>query len=202
MVDERRRFFRIDDVVGVSFRMLSDEEANTHAIENHTQVDAFSLISSYETKIENYLGQLRLQDPVVAAVLDNLNKKMNCVISQLELESRLVDRLAHKVQEVNISACGMGFTTDDELESGGTMSLNLILRPTNLHVNTFGTVVNCEPCNHSGGYYVRVNFHDMDPADQEILIQHIVKRQGSLMRDAREETEQHRELDSELRKGL
>ena len=186
MADERRRFFRIDDTVGVSFRLLTEEEANAQSGDKQRDVDAFSLIAGYETQIEHYLGQLRIKEPVVAAVIESMNKKMNCVISQLELESRQLQRLSHKVQDVNLSACGMAFMIDSAIDVGREMGLNLILRPTNLHISTLGRVVACEPSLAGDSYYIRVNFHDMEHADQEVLIQHIVKRQGAMLREARE----------------
>jgi len=185
MVDERRRFFRIDDTVGISYRVLADEELLTR----EEAVDAFDMIASYETRIENGLSQLRVRDPVVAAVLENINKKMNCVINQLEVESHLVQRIAHRVQQVNISACGLAFMADEAIDVGRVMSLNLVLRPSNLHINTFGIVVDCDALQEDRGFYVRVNFQDINPDDQEVLIQHIVKRQGTLLRGVREETE-------------
>lgn len=189
MVDERRRFFRIDDTVGISYRVLTDEELLSRAKGEGHPLDAFGMIASYESRIENGLSQLRVRDPEVAAVLENINKKMNCVINQLEVESHLVQRIAHKVQEVNISACGLAFMADDAIDVGRVMSLNLMLRPTNLHISTYGTVIDCDAQPGDGGFYVRVNFQDMDPADQEVLIQHIVKRQGTLLRGVREEAE-------------
>ncbi len=190
MTDERRRFFRIDDTVGVSYRLLTEEEAKAQSDGAYHAVDVFSQIAGFDTKIENFLGQLQIKDPVAAALIDNINKKLNCVITQLELENRLVQQVVHDMQKANISACGMAFNIDTEIEADREMSLNLLLLPSNLRVSTFGRVIACEHGKNVDGYYIRIDFHDMEPADQEVLIQHIVKRQGSMLRDARNDIRQ------------
>lgn len=188
MADERRRFFRIDDTVGVSYRLLTEEEAKAQSDGACHAVDALSQIAGFDTKIENYLGQLQIKDPVAAALIDSINKKLNCVITRLELENQLVQQIVHDMQKANISACGIAFNIDTEIEADREMSLNLLLLPSKLRVSTFGRVIACERGRNIDGYYIRIDFHDMQPADQEVLIQHIVKRQGSKLRDARSDT--------------
>ncbi len=199
---ERRRFFRIEDTLGVAYQLLSDEELAVYRQGFDRPMDMFSLLANYEVKIEKELSILRVKDPLIASVLDNISCKINCVINQMEMDSQLVRRVVHKFQPVSISACGMGLLLPAELEVGQVLSFDLILAPTNLHVFTLGAVVACEPCEdepefesaavsirdneeEEDAFFVRIEFQEMEDEDQEVLIQHVVKRQSTLFRDAR-----------------
>jgi len=181
-VEERRRFFRITDTLGVAWRTLTEEELGDNDILLNRPVDVYSMLGSLENKITHKLGQFRIKDPLTAELIELLNQKLNCIANQMEAESVLVQKLAHRMQEVNISACGVGFLVDEQLVIGQTLVLDLALRPSNVHVTCYGKVVGCEAASEGEGFYVRLEFCDIDEADQELLIQHIVKRQVSLNR--------------------
>jgi c-di-GMP-binding flagellar brake protein YcgR len=198
-MSERRRFFRINDRVGVAYRVLTDEEVANRQERDEAPVDTVSLLSNYERTLERLLPAV--ESPVMAELLDTLNKKINCVIAQLELDSRLVREIAHRVREVNISACGMAFVADDYVMPGKIVSLDLVLRPEGSHIATYGQILNCESTEN--GHYVRLNFISLSPYDQELLIQHIVRRQGGLIREQRDRllAAERSELQDALQKG-
>jgi len=181
-VEERRRFFRITDTLGVAWRTLTEEELADSDTFLNRPVDVYSMLGSLENKIAHKMGQFRIKDPQMAELIDLLNQKLNCITNQMEAESVLVQKLAHRMQEVNISACGVGFLLDEQLAIGQTLLLDLALRPSNVHVTCYGKVVGCDAASEGEGFYVRLDFCDLDEADQEMLIQHIVKRQVSLNR--------------------
>lgn len=199
-MSERRRFFRINDKVGVAYRVLTDEEARTRQEQDPQPVDTLSLLSRYENTIDQLLPQL--SSPVMTELFRALNNKINCVIAQLELDSRLIRDVAHRIREVNISACGMAFITEELVEAGKILSLDMILRPEANHIATYGKVLDCEQID--GGYYLRLNFIALSPHDQEVLIQHIVKRQGSILREHRllVDQEEQTELQAALKVGI
>ena len=186
MGQERRRFFRIDDTLGVAYRKLTEEELKNYDGDQLCPVDALNLIASYDTKIANLTGQLRTKDNLVADILETLNAKLNTVIDQLDLDNELVQRVAHRVQEVNISACGMGLFIDEEIPPGQTISLDLLLKPSQLHLMCYAEIVASSPAEEEGMFFTRMDFINMTPHDQEVLIQHIVRRQGLQLRELRE----------------
>lgn len=196
---ERRRFFRINDKVGVAYRVLTDEEASSRTERDAEPVDTLSLLSRYENTITQLLPGV--QSESMRELFGALNNKINCIIAQLELDSRLVREIAHKVREVNISACGVAFWVDEMVPAGKILSLDLILRPEGRHIATYGQVLDCEAGDQ--GFYLRINFMALSAMDQESLIQHIVKRQGTLLREQRQYDEQAEtnELQAALRQG-
>ncbi len=185
---ERRRFFRITDTVGVAYRLLSDEEVASHNLGKNQQANVFGIINDYEIEISELLIKLKEINPLVEEVLFAINKKINGVIDHLEMENRLIQRLAHKSHEVNISACGIAFMADNELSVGQSLSLDIILYPSEKHVFTFGRVVGVESEEGDRSCYARINFYNMSSSAQETLIQHIVQRQGVLLRDNKPST--------------
>jgi len=187
MGQERRRFFRIDDTLGVAYRKLTEEELEAYDGDQLCPVDAMNLIASYDTKIASLLSQLQPRDPLVAEILESLNGKINAISNQLDLDNELVQRVAHKLQEVNISACGMSLFIDEALKPGDSISLDLLLKPSNLHIICYATIVAIAPAEDPEYYFTRMDFVNMNPHDQEVLIQHIVKRQGLLLREQRED---------------
>ena len=188
MNDERRRYFRINDTLGVAYRVLTPEEVKASGDTSNVPVNVFSLLANYDTVLNEQLTKLRVKSPELEQVFSSLNKKINCLINHLEMESRLVEQLAHKIREVNISACGIAFEAEGELRAGTNVSLDIVLQPSEMHIFTYGKVVGCEPSgpgSKSESYYVRINFYGMSNADQELLIQHIVQRQTTLLRSQR-----------------
>ncbi len=184
-IEERRRFFRIDDSLGVAWRLLSEEELQSNASQDQRPMDVYSLLGSLENKIEHCLGQYRIKDPAAAELFDLLNQKINCVVNQMEAESIIVQKMAHRLQEVNISACGLGFHVDSELGPGDKLLLDFVLHPSSVHITCYGTVIACEATTEADTFYTRVDFSNITEADQEMLIQHLVKRQGTLMRSVK-----------------
>jgi len=183
---DRRRFFRINDNVGVNYRQLDESEINQHIESLVNPSDAVALISDYSKQVETLLSQVVMKDPLVGELLGVMNKKINCVIQQLELESQLTTDLAHTVQEVNISACGMALCVDEKLDSGAVLDLELMLLPARHLLHCHGVVIDATEAKSGSGFHTRVDFSGMNSDDQELLIQHIVKRQGALLKALRD----------------
>ncbi len=180
---DRRRYFRINERLGIAYRVLGDEEESGSG---EPPVDIYTLLSRYDRDITQLLGQLPSRDGPLRDLLDTLNKKINCIANQLELESRMIEQIAHRVAEVNISACGMAATLDEALAPGTRLELDLVLLPENQRLVARAVVVSSEPRTDGEGHYTRLAFSELDTGNQERLIQHIVRRQSELLRLKRE----------------
>lgn len=192
--DERRRFFRINDTIGVAYRSLLAEELNqdTAIVASQVSSNPQVLLEAADKTIQTLLPLVRVQQPEVAQLLEAMDQKLSYLVDQLEVESRLVERIAHRVHEVNISACGMALVVDEPLAPGLVLALDLVLRPADVHIHTRGVVVACKLAEKDqaeamqGTHYVRMEFRGMGLSDQELLIQHIVQRQSLLIRADKE----------------
>lgn len=183
---DRRQFFRIDDNIGVAYRVLSEDEVKDQLEGSASGKDALSSIADVNKTIHRLLDEVKVAHGALAELLTAMDNKINCVINQLEMDSRVVEKIVHEMKHVNISASGLAFKVDEAIETGQVLALDLLLKPDNLHLYVHGDVISSEAEAESDTYYVRAAFRNMTDADQELLIQHIVQRQGMQLRKARE----------------
>lgn len=181
MNQERRRYFRINDRLALGFQTVdASEDDNALPV----GLDVLDLMSVQDEKIEHLLQEVAEESPKVAALIRAMNQKLERVVAQLVTDARMVDRLARRVKEVSLSACGLGFVCDSDVEIGTRLNIELELEQDKSIIKTKGYVVAVEPCDD--GYYWRVSFFDMAPAHQERLIQHVVQRQSVQLKYIRE----------------
>ncbi len=180
---ERRRFFRINDQVGVGYTLCDEAQAKASGSSSH---GVLGMLSQYDAEIETLIGTVNSREPKIAQLLEIFNRKINLAISHIQLDSETLQRLAAQVQWVSLSACGMGFMIQEELPVGSFLSLELQLQPNGIQINTGAEVISCQPQGEhehsSEGWFVGVGFCGISPISQELLIQHIVRRQGEQLR--------------------
>ncbi|MBN4055153.1 PilZ domain-containing protein [bacterium AH-315-K03] len=190
MKEERRRYFRIDDTLGISYRLLGAEEAKAFVRESAHQGGNFDFISNFDNRIQTLLGACKVQSPIAAELLDLINKKLNFVIEHMDVDTQIARHITFQSRSVNISACGMAFPNEHALETGNVLQLDILLSPSNLHIVTMATVVACHEMDHDScspmlPHYVRIDFTQINHNDQEVLIQHVVKRQSAYLKQRR-----------------
>ena len=190
MAEERRRFFRINDDVGISWRKLGTEEAKAFARQTREQSGQFDLASNFDNRIQTLIDACKIQTPLAAELIDLLNKKMNFIIQQMDVDSELIHRIAFTQQVVNISACGIAFPCDSALKKNDYVQLDLQLLPSQLQLVVLAKVVDCNKLPEDQmvdgqTHFLRLNFDEIGSNDQEMLIQHIVKRQSSQLKQQR-----------------
>lgn len=183
---DRRRFFRIDDNIGVAYRVLSDDEAKAQLDDSAASKDALASIADVNKTIHRLLDEVKLVNGALAELLKAMDDKLNCVINQLEMDSRVVEKIVHEMKQVNISACGLAFKVDEPIAAGQVLALDLLLKPDNLCLYVHGDVISTEATDEADVFYVRVAFRKLSDSDQELLIQQIVQRQGMQLREARD----------------
>ena len=76
MSDERRRYFRIDETLGVSYQLLSDQEAEGFAV----QGGDIDYAANFDNRIQTLLDACKIESPVTAELIDLVNKKLNFII--------------------------------------------------------------------------------------------------------------------------
>ncbi len=189
MTEERRRYFRIDDSMGVSYRHLGTEEAKAFVQQAREQGSNFDYAANFDNRIETLLDSCKIQAPIAAELIGLMNRKLNFIIQQMDVDSSLMQHIAYTMKQVNVSACGMAFINEELLQRGQQLQLDILLHPSELHVCVMAEVIACaatEAEKEDGeAYFVRLNFLEISTSDQELLIQHIVKRQGAQLKQLR-----------------
>lgn len=177
MTDEKRRYFRINDTIGLTYESLDKSE---HPDSEPESADIWAAMSDQDTKIEKLLQEVAKTSPAVADLARALNQKLERIINHRMIDHRKIESRTNKSIKVNISACGLSFASDVPAQINERLSLALELIPGQKKVELKGVVVGCEA--RRSGFYWRVNFYGVKPAVQEVLIQHIVQRQSAQLK--------------------
>lgn len=179
--EERRRFFRIDDEVALHFAPIGEEYGGDNISQDQPILNQEFHVS-LEVQIRQAMAEVRAQSPKMALVLDLLNQKINLLRSY---ESLGIDEPVLKM--ANLSACGIAFTWTESMPINQQLMLNLYLQPNHELIKTECHVAavmdNLNPdTRQSEPYIVRLDFDNIHPSYQEVLIQHVVQRQSYQLR--------------------
>ncbi len=190
--DERREFFRIDDSIRVNYRVI-DASTVPVDIDERVSNDRFSVMTRLQG-ISQHLSaafhRIEQRDPDVADYLKALDEKINLLGQSFLAEEK--ELLGQPSQSVNLSAGGLAMDVAEQLTTGDRVEIKLLLLPSYTGVLAYGEVVavddNPQP-DDGYPYHVRINFTLIRNIDQDALIRHILRRQGEMLRQRREEQE-------------
>ncbi len=185
---ERRRYYRIEDVIRLEYRVLSEQESR--AIErgeapckppDEGLMEQLSALTKHMTPL---LSEIRKSSPVLARYLNHLNKKLDLLATHVALESsaRFRAEAGGGAKRVNLSAGGVAFAAPKCLPMGRYLHMRLGVEETGFLLNTYGRVVDCRPREGKGDFQVRVEFPFLDEQERGLLVRHIFQRQRALIR--------------------
>lgn len=183
---DRRRYFRINDIVGLSYRLIEPGEVEAQKQADNVQIAVAEVLRSIDRELTNALNAMWQSNPTAANAIGLLNKKMDVLAAEMDLDYAQIKGLDIQTKEVNISACGIAFECVDRFNIGQSLQLDILLKPANTHIKMTGIVMECVET-EKGQYFLRVNFDSVDTNVQEQLIQHIVRRQSIQLGMARKE---------------
>jgi hypothetical protein len=179
MTDERRRFFRIDDEAEISFKTISDEEYQ--AWENGQKDEESEKLAKLETELGMTLANLKSQQPQLAKICELLNQKINIAMSTHSKTHGFIDN--GELKPINLSACGIAFHTNEDIQTDQNILLQLKLKPSNVSIVTTGKVIDNGLSN--GKNIVRVDFQDLGENNQDLLMQHLFQVQSRELKKQR-----------------
>ena len=185
---ERRRFFRINESVGLSFNVL--DERGLHTAESGDS----GIVNEHDERIETLLQSLAEHQPDLSELLRLMHQKLERALQLVHLDSHIIEHISQRVQEVNISACGLGFYHDEALNEGDKLALELTLFPEKHVLLIEARVVSCELISCASdevSYYCRINFESVSEHTQELLIQHIVRTQSTQLKSRATSSPEH-----------
>ncbi len=190
---DRRDYFRIDDSLSLCFERIEPEQLpqRLEQLEQgfESQFTLMSNLASISQHNSGILHHIENDYPDVAAYLKVLDHKINLLGQAFLMQhSGLASEPAIPV---NLSASGLAFQSGESLPAGTLLELRLILLPEFTGILNFAEVVASEANDQPDQqpYIVRVNFTHMRESDRDLLIRHVVCRQGELLRRQREQRE-------------
>jgi len=187
--DERRRFFRIEDLVHLTFRVVDDKELAYKAdLLEKGLVEQFMINSSLAAVTADMAATLRkieVNDPDVAHYLKSLDQKIDMIGRVFMVDE--VNAPDNKASAVNLSASGIAFHHEKQIEEGTNLEIKMMLMPSNAGILTYGKVISNEAVEGVDGsdYQVRVDFTHLREEDRDLLIRHVIRKQGDMLRERR-----------------
>lgn len=184
---DRRAFFRINDQVILNFRTITTLEAQElgEMIISSPTTSAHHLQphSSVQTVFQKLLDQIGHRDREIARAIRLLDDKLNSLANNLQaIQNPIDDSSAVKV---NLSAGGLAFMSDRDIESKTTVELRLQLLPSGLPIHALSKVVSCSHIGSDDGknpYFLRLVFTHMSETDRNLLVKHTLSRQAESLR--------------------
>jgi len=186
---ERREYFRIKDSIRLSIEVVAEDDFETRLRRLESGIeDNFTIMSSLSSISANMAGsfhKIEAKNPDVADYLKCMNEKLDLIgRAFLAKES---EGMSEHTAEVNLSAGGMSLGVDETYDNDAKVEIRMLLYPSFTGVLTYGTVVSCKQVDEeSYQYELSVKFTHLSESDRDILIRHIMRRQGSLLRERRE----------------
>jgi len=189
--DERRRYFRVSDLIGMSYRFLSEGERELVAQAQPSSLKG--LLGQIEKQINVALLSLRTAHPDVAHLLDLYNQKINLAFGHGLADKEQDPERSVRARQVNLSACGIAFPCSEFASLNQHMAIDLTLYPSNIRLQLTAAVIACDEvdtvinidADGENPYLIRADFVHISDTDQEILVQHVIKRQAQQLSDQR-----------------
>lgn len=187
---ERRSYFRIDDVIGLSYVVLEDGETFVAPGESEHELAFTHLLRDLDTQFNRAANTVWQTNPSGAHALGILNQKLN-LIAKHYLPSETQPLEPFEEQYANISGSGMSFRSPTEMAIDTRLRVSAMLKPSNIQVHFTAEVVTCELVQDmpDKSYLVRITINEQDEAAREQLVQHVVQKQSQQWNTANEEQE-------------
>ncbi len=189
---ERRRFFRIDDSVNLGYQPIDPASLPEKLKQLDSGVrDEFLVMSGLAAISQEMAGVMRKLEtasPEVARYLKSLDRKVDLLGRAFLFQFSDLSELP--AQAVNLSASGMAFFASEPVKEGAVLELRLLLLPSYTGLLIYADVVACDEeqtADGQRGYHVRVDFSHLRECDRDVLIRHILQRQGRMLQRQREQ---------------
>ena len=187
---ENRRSFRVSESVCLKYEVLGDEDFKNGLerckLQMGTTDSSQALLVDIEARLSEAMYLLNNESEKVGKVVTLLNDKLNVVIEQLpSLRETKTSLSKLPPQTCDVGADGMVFSTTSAMEVGTKLHIQFLLASDNRYVETFAHVVRLtDPPDSSPDWQfgIAVEFDGMQPAQREILIQHMFNKESQTLR--------------------
>lgn len=188
MIDniERRNYFRINDIIGLSYTALTDDDVQQPKQRPDTRGDMCmplaDLLRPIDTSLNQMANSLWNENPAAAKALGLLNRKISLLAAHI-MQSNGPLAESYEDMMVSLSGSGMGFHATEALPTGTSLLVNVILKPSQVELSFTATVVGCEalPEHSEQAYWMRISIDEGNNDAREQLIQHVVQKQASAL---------------------
>lgn len=183
---EKRNYFRIDDIVRLSYRVVSWEEVRSSQKQKHSSLkDNFTIktnLDSLSRELQPLYNIIKSGNPNIARYLATLDKKIN-LLGEYLIENEETD-VNVEPQQVNIGAGGLSFISDKPIIIGAVLEIQMKLPPGNAAIVSYARVISCtglEDGTKQQEYKIAVEFEFMDDDVRDLLARYILDKERALI---------------------
>ena len=184
--EDRREYYRIEDMIALEIRPLSATEATGQEVLQDAS-PLFNLLSELhlsEFESQHLLRQINERDRNIAAFLKSQNKRIDLLSQVIALT--VLGQIGEP-QPVIISEGGIDFQHPTPIAAGSRLSVKLVLMPQALGLLLRARVTHCD--RKGDGFDVGTEFEHLTDAQRQLLARHILQKQAQERRLAREQLE-------------
>ncbi len=184
--EERREYYRIDDMIALQIKPLSGPDAASKEVllDDSPLFNLLSELHLSEFEAQHLLRQISEKDRSLAAFLKVQNKRLD-LLSQVMARGLLNEMGAP--QPVILSEGGIDFQHPTPLPADTHLAVKLVLMPQALGLLLRARVTHCDP--KGDGFDVGTEFESMTDAQRQLLARYILQKQAQERRLAREQSE-------------
>ena len=184
--EERRKFFRIDDLAVLTYKVVSWADAHSPQ-----RLDAGILVDKFATKahldrlsreLQPLYNVIKSSNSNIAEYLFTLDKKISllseCLMADAVAENDIEPR------KVNISGGGVLFESDKPVATGAMLELKMKLLPKHIYVYSYAKVISCmalEEDSENKQYKIAVKFEYMEDDVRDLITRHVLARERALI---------------------
>lgn len=183
---ERRRFFRVNDSVSLSYQLIDAATVDLGLKAAESISNEFSLAATLELLSQDaarIMQHLQTQSPQFLELYQVLDAKINAIAQAVMYLDNNAN--AKRCQHVNLSAAGLAFQQQEVLEIGQNLAIQLYLPGALAQIFIYARVVNCKPVDATKEQLICVDFTHVREEDQELLIKHVVRTQWQQLRESK-----------------
>ncbi|MDO9162442.1 MAG: PilZ domain-containing protein [Methylococcaceae bacterium] len=181
---ERRRFFRVDDTISLSYRLIDEATVNSGLNALMSQMSAeFSLAASLDVLSQQaalFIQRLESQNPEMMALYKILDGKINAIAQATMIIGSDVN--PKNYQDVNLSATGLAFYQSSPLQIGQHLAIEIFLPTTVALILAYSKVINCQQI-EPDRFLISLDYTHIREDDQELLIKHVLRKQWQIRQD-------------------
>ena len=173
--DERRQFYRIEDLVGLEIEPLKEGVPLNALFEDQTTAALHQELQRIDQDVRNQVGALAEKDRNLAFLIKALNHKVDIVARIMAFEQKPLQ--PHHWHDVTLSEGGLAFvSTNRSWKENDRYAARLTLLPelSRLVLEVLVIEVNEE----DDGYRVHLKFEGMDDGARQQIARHVLRCQA------------------------
>lgn len=172
-MDERRQYFRIDDMAFVRAARLNSNQ--TSIAEYFPEVRALTLKGELDRlEQKSFELQSKLDDEVASQLINILNQKVDLLTRFLTIQDLGSARLAP--QRITVSEGGVAFVHEQHFEENSLIALAIVFTPSYLPIYCPAEVVQCIQTTE-GKWQIHCEFQQIPEAMRQQLARHLLQQQ-------------------------